>query len=80
MIEDIEAENGTFARIFAINKVLALGQQMDAYSVIDQEAEEEIQSCEVCGGDILPDTAYTTAEDDNYSVCEKCSKEAQNEG
>ena len=63
-----------------VRKIKGQGQQMNAYSVIDQEAEEEIQSCEVCSGDILPDSAYTTSEEDGYSVCEKCSKEAQNEG
>lgn len=74
-MEDIEAINAKMAIQIAREQLWA--EDYDVEAVIDQEAQEDVEICESCGGDILPDTDYSVSEDDGYSVCEKCTKEAQ---
>jgi len=75
--EDVEASNAKQAQAKALSKIGAESPYFDVRTIFDQEAEEEVEICESCGGDILPGTGYSTSEDDGYSVCEKCTKEVQ---
>jgi len=76
---DVDAETAKEAIEKAKNLSVVdyMTDAFDLQAVVDKETEEEIQICESCGGDILPDTAYSVSEDDGYAVCEKCTKEAQ---
>lgn len=75
----VEAETASDAVLIARTrlKLQGMGDGFDINEIADAETQDVLMTCEVCSGDILPGENYTTAEDDNYSVCEKCSKEAK---
>lgn len=76
-LSGIEAINGSDAAIIAKQKMEDIKQSsFDVENIVDEETDEVLMICEVCDGDIHPGDKYTTAEDDGYNVCEKCSKEA----
>lgn len=74
---EVDAVNAKEAQQRALGRIGAESPYYEVKSIVDEDSEEEVQICEACGGDILPDTGYSTSEDDGYSVCEKCTKEAQ---